>query len=189
MWTNLQYDVYKSKTQILKSIHNENTCRLQFQLSSQGFVISFVLENYFRKLNSLGSNTQSKLPTNILIFNIKYLKSTFATRKILYLWHLSAAFDCSFCLPPVSLLRIIAGCKTYLNEGRFTWRHNSALKLLTQTLQSIRSAKPYVGLPGYLSLCIITGDNLRRDILYTADNILYAIELTAGFKTNLKNSV
>ena len=81
---------------------------------------------------------------------------------------------------------VVAGCKRYLNDGRFTWRHNSALKFLAQTLQSIRSAKLYVNLPGYLSPCIITGDRLRPDILFsTADNILYIIELTVGFETNL----
>ena len=56
-------------------------------------------------------------------------------------------------------------------------------------MQSIRSAKLYVDLPGYLSPCIITGNNLRPDILLsTADNILYIIELTVGFETNLNNN-
>ena len=73
----------------------------------------------------------------------------------------------------------------YLNEGRFTWRHNSALKFLAETLQSISSAK----LSAYVSLCIISGDNLRPDILLsTADNIFYIIELIVGFETNLNNN-
>ena len=77
----------------------------------------------------------------------------------------------------------------YLNEGSFTWRHNPAFKFLAQTLQSIRSAKLYVSLAGYLSPCIITGYNLRPDILLsTADNIRYIIELTVGFETNLNNN-
>ena len=60
------------------------------------------------------------------------------------------------------------------------------MKFLAQTLQSIRSAKLYVDHPGYLSPCIITGDKLRPDILFsTADNILYIIELTVGFERNL----
>ena len=38
-----------------------------------------------------------------------------------------------------------------------------------------------------ISSCIITGDELRPDILFsTAENILYIIELTVGFETNLK---
>jgi len=53
-------------------------------------------------------------------------------------------------------------------------------------MQSIRSAKLYVDLPGYPSPCIITSDKLRPDILFsTADNIFYIIELNVGFETNL----
>ena len=56
-------------------------------------------------------------------------------------------------------------------------------------MQSLRSAKLYVDLPGYLSPGNITGDNLRPDVLLsTADNILYIIELTVGFETNLNNN-
>ena len=68
-------------------------------------------------------------------------------------------------------------------------RHNSALKFLADTLQTIQHAKLYVDLPGYHSPCIVTGNSLHPDIrLSTADNILYIIELTVGFKTNLNNN-
>ena len=54
---------------------------------------------------------------------------------------------------------------------------------------SIKSAKLYADLPGYLSPCPITGDSLRPDIiLSTADNALYIIELTVGFETNLNTN-
>ena len=117
------------------------------------------------------------------------MNDTLATRKNLSLWHLSASSHCSFCLQPESLLHIVCGCNTYLTEGRFTWRHNSALKFLPEALQTIQNAKLYVDLPGYHSPCIVTGNNLRPDILLsTTDNILYIIELTVCFKTNLSNN-
>ena len=187
--TNIQYDIYRNTKQTLKSIRDEHTSRLRSQLPSQGFIISFLLEHSLKQLNSLWSKAQSKLPANIFNFSIKYLNNTLATRKNLHLWGLSAAPDCSFCLQPESLLHIVAGCKTYLEQGRYTWRHNSALSFIAQTLQSINSAKLYVDLPGYLSPCTITGDSLRPDIiLSTADNVLYILELTVGFETNLNNN-
>ena len=68
-------------------------------------------------------------------------------------------------------------------------RHNSALSFITHTLQSIKSAKLYADLPGYLSPCTITGDSLRPDIiLCTSNNVLYIIELTVGFETTLNNN-
>ena len=186
--TNIQYDVYKTTKQILKSIRTEHMERLKTELPSQGFIISFLLVRSLKNLNSLWSRAQSKLPANIFNFTIKYLNNTLATRKNLYLWGLSNTSDCSFCLQPESLLHIVAGCKTYLDQGRFTWRHNSALRFLAQTFQSVNSSKLYADLPGYLSPCIITGDSLRPDMLLsTADNRLYIIE-KMGFETNLSNN-
>ena len=105
------------------------------------------------------------------------------------LWSLSNVSDCFYCLQPESLLHIVAGCKTYLDQGRFTWRLNSALRFIAQTVESVNSSKLYADLPGYLSPCIITGDSLRPDMLLsTADNRLYIIELTVGFETNLSNN-
>ena len=123
--TNIQYDVHKNTKQVLKSIRTEHINRLQSHLPSQGFIINFLLDHSLRKLNSLRSKAQSKLPANIFNFSIKYLNNTLATRKNLHLWNLSTTSDCSFCLQPESLLQIVAGCKRYLNEGRYTWRHDS----------------------------------------------------------------
>ena len=101
----------------------------------------------FHTLTSVGRKKLSVLLlllSNIYNFTIKYLNKTLATRKNLSLWNLSATSDCSFCLQPESLLHIVAGCNTYLTEGRFTWRHNSALKFLAETLQTIQHAKLYI---------------------------------------------
>ena len=186
---NIQYNIYKNTKQVLKSIRTEHTKRLQTELPLQGFIISFLLAHSLKSLNSLWSRAQSRLPTNIFNFTIRYLNITLATRKNLYLWGLSNSSSCSFCLQPESLLHIVAGCKTYLDQGRFTWQHNSALHFLAQTFQSVDSSKLYVDLPGYLSPCIITGDSLQPDMLLsTIGNRLYIIELTVGFETNLANN-
>ena len=63
------------------------------------------------------------------------------------------------------------------------------LVFISQTLQAMKSTKLYVDLHSYLSPCSITGDKLLRGIiLATADNVLYIIELTVGFETNLYNN-
>ena len=131
-----KYDIYKNTKQVLKSIRTEHADRLQTGLPSQGFIISFLLVHSLKNLHSLWSRAQSKLPAKIFTFTIKYLNNTLATRKNFYLWGLSNTSDCSFCLQPESLLHIVAGCKTYLNQGRSTWRHNTALRFLAQTFQS-----------------------------------------------------
>ena len=84
---------------------------------------------------------------------------------------------------------IVADCKTYLEEGRCTRRHNSALHFIASTLKDIKDSSLFVDLPGILSSCIITGKQFRPDIfLSTSNNILNIIELTVRFETNIDNN-
>ena len=136
--------------------------------------------------NSLCSSVQSSMPRNIFNFIVRYLNNSLATHGNLARWNLSQSADWSFCLRPESLLHVVAGCKTYLNEGRFTWRNNSALLFIANSLQSIVGFTLYVDVPGFLSPCIVTGDAFRPDLLLvTADKRLFVLELTVGFETNL----
>ena len=109
-----------------------------------------------------GQILKSNYPQNIFNFGIKYINNSMPTRKNLHLWSLSATSDCSFHLQSESLLRA-ADCKAYLDQGCYARQHNSALIFITQTLQSIKSAKLYVDLPGYLSPCSITREKFRAD--------------------------
>ena len=91
---------------------------------------------------------------------------------------------------PESLLHIVAGCSTYINEGRYTWRHNSVLQLIASTLQTIKGASLLVDLQGFLSRSVITGDSVRPDLLLEVHNkSLYILELTIGYETNLTSNI
>ena len=126
------------------------------------------------------------MPQNIFNFIIRYLNNTLATQKNLKKWNLSQTSDCSFCFLPETLLHVVAGCKTYLEQGRYTWRHNSILNFLATSLKAVNESTIYADIPGYLSPSIITGENLRPDLLLkTNNNYLYILELTVGFESNL----
>ena len=74
-----------------------------------------------------------------------------------------------------------------LDEGRYTWRHNSVLLFLASTFSSLKQCAVYADLPSFLSPSLITGESLRPDLLLlTKDNLLY--ELTIGFDTNIQNN-
>ena len=157
---NVQYDSYKNTKHVLKMVRQEHTEKLQSQLPSQCFIITFLLNHSLTQLNSLWSSAQSSLPKNIFNFTERYLNNTLANRTNLHKWKLSSSHDCSFCLKPESLLHIVAGCKSYLEDGRYTWRHYSALLFIASTLQCIKNSTMYADLPGFLSPCIVTGDNI-----------------------------
>ena len=183
---NVQYDSYKNTKHALKRVRHEHTEKLQSQLPSQGFIITFLLNHSLTQLNSLWSYVQSSLPKNIFNFTMRYLKNTLANRTNLHKWKLSSSPDCSFCLKPEFLLHIVAGCKSYLEDGRYTWRHNSALHFIASTLKCIKNSTMYAVLPGFLSPCIVAGDHLRPDMLIsTGSATVYIIKLTVGFESNI----
>ena len=76
-----------------------------------------------------------------------------------------------------------------MDEGRYTWRHNSVLLFLANTFSSLKQCTVYADLPSFLSRCFITGESYRPDLLLLTDkNILYILELTVGFETNIQNN-
>ena len=162
---NVQYDSYKNTKHVLKMIRQEHTEKREVQFPSQGFIISFLLDHSLTTLNSLWSSVQSKLSKNILNCTVRYQNNTLANRTNLHKWKLSLSPDCSFCLHPESLLHIVAGYKSYLEDGRYTWRQNSSLYFIASSLQCIKHSTLYADLPGFASPCIVTGDNLCPEML------------------------
>ena len=99
---------------------------------------------------------------------------------------MESLLNVSFYFQPESLLRVVAGYRSYLSEGRFTWIHDSALNFLASTFQYLSHCTFYVYLPQYRSPSLVTGDDLRPDMLIsTPSNTLYVLELSVGFETNL----
>ena len=125
--------------------------------------------------NSVWSTVQSNMPRNVFNFTVRYLNNSLATGISLARWSLSQTSDCSFCFRPEGLLHVVAGYKTYLDKGRYAWRHNSALQFIANSLQSIADSTLFVDLPGFLPHCIFAGDTFRPNLLLaTADrNSLY----------------
>ena len=146
-------------------------------------------EHSLTTLNSLWSSAHSSLPKNIFNFSIKYINKSLPTKTNLKRWGLSPSSDCSFCLTQESLLHIVSGCKVYLQQGRYTWRHDSILMFIATTFRSLQHAKIFADIPGFLSISVITGDDLRPDLLLSLSNkSLYILELTVRYESNLGNN-
>ena len=127
------------------------------------------------------------MPKNIFNVSIKYLKNTPATRKNLCKWSFFQSALYSFCLQSESLQHVVSSCESYLEDGRYTWHHNSVLLFLAKTFSSISDCLLYADLPSFLSPSVITGDSLRPDLVFISKNsILYIMELTVEFESNIQ---
>ena len=185
---NIQYDVFNSTKQVLKDFRSGQEDKLQNHLTCQGSFFANVTKFALSKLTKIWCASQSKLPTNIFNFTVRYINNSLPTRQNLARWGITPSSDCSYCLAPETLLHVVAGCQSYLE--RFTWRHDSILNFIATNLQTIRNSSLYVDLAGYKSPSIITGETYRPDLLLSVSNeCLYIVELTVGYESNLYNNV
>ena len=187
--TNIQYDVYESTKEVLRTFRSVHEDKLQNQLSCQGSFFSSISKFSFHQLNKVWSSAQSKLPKNIYNFTIRYINNSLPTRKNLKTCGISSNSECTFYLNTETLLHVVAECQSYLD--RFTWRHDSILNFLAQTLQSIGGFELFTDLPGFKNTSIITSDTYRPDLLLVFPNnlLLYIVELTVGHESNLNNNI
>ena len=187
--TNVQYDAYRNTKEALKAIQNEHEDRLKNHLISQGSFFSNMAETSLSSVNSVWSLAERNLPKNIFNFTIRYINNSLPSRKNLVKWGISPTSDCSFCLLPETLLHVVSGCKTYLEKGRYTWRHDSILNFLAMTSQSVHDSTIYVDLPCFIRSSAITGDNSRPDLLlFVPNKCLYILELTVGLESNIRKN-
>ena len=102
------------------------------------------------------------------------------------MWKKTSTSLCKFCLNSRTLEHVVSGCKVYLHEGRYNWRHDSILKNLVTYFKSIRgNLKYYVDIPGFEWPSVITGEKRRPDIIIRDTNKLYITELTVDFETRI----
>ena len=156
--------------------------KLQNDLISQGWFFSIISQQSILNLTSARPTVHSRLPKNIFNFTVKYINNTLPTRSNLLKWGLSPTSDCSFCFQSESLLHNVAGCQTYLTQGRFTWRHDSILHFIARTFQSLPNSTLYADILGFVSPSVITGPDL---FLHFQNKCLYIIDLTVGLESNL----
>jgi len=106
---------------------------------SKVFIISLIIKFAAPKVTSLWSTVQQKIPKNIVNFSSKYLTNTLATHKNLFKWSIGQSSACSFYLQSETLQHIVSICKSYLNQGRYTWGHDSVLNFIANTLLALPS--------------------------------------------------
>ena len=108
----------------------------------------------------MASNPQQITQEHILFnFCIRYLNNTLPTLKNMVLWKKSENALCKVCYNTQTLQHVVSACKVHLEEGRYTWRHNSVLKIIADYLLSItNNIELYCDITRYMSPSIITGE-------------------------------
>ena len=110
------------------------------QLSLQGQWTKWV--NYVG--NDFSWNTLFTMPTNLVSFCIAATFNTLPSPSNLARWHISTEGSCFLCKKSVcTVAHILGACKVSLQQGRYTFRHDSVLSKLVESIKEfLKGAKP-----------------------------------------------
>ena len=121
-------------------------------LAFLGVISSFILcQNNFTWKTILG------MPPNLLSFCLGATYNVLSSLKNLKRWHLASESRCFLCHKDVCTIpHILGACKISLQQGRFTFRHESVLQNLVLVLKSflknlpINATKKCISIPHLL---------------------------------------
>ena len=94
-------------------------------------------------------------------------------------WKFKVESKCSLCCQNLfpTTFHILSGCSTSLEQGRFTWRHDSVLLHLTGKVPP--SISMYADLNGPATLPLdLSVSSCRPDLVITENDSVYILELT-----------
>ena len=116
----------------------ENLCKA-VQLQVQGQWTRW--ENYVK--HDLSWNDILATPPNLLSFCLSSTYDVLPSPNNLKRWHICTESSCFLCNKEVcTTAHVLGGCQSSLNQGRFTFRHDSVLKELAETLKVFLSELP-----------------------------------------------
>ena len=124
------------------------------ELKEQNILITSIVNTCTSRAISQWQKTVQILPSNIFYFCRRYLTSSLPTNANLARWRKIVSENCSLCGIKQTQRHIVSFCSNALNNGRFTWRCNSALHTICQHLSSLRKNgnKLYADLIGFESI-------------------------------------
>ena len=106
------------------------------------------------------------IPQGVLKFAINAGINTLPTLDNLKRWGKRVNNRCSFCGNIQTLLHVLSGCSVTLDQGRYTWRHDSVLSSIVNTVRHCLSEGflLYADLPGFFAP---HGGTVPPDLLVT----------------------
>ena len=178
----------KIKTNIALNTSTRNIDKLD-TLSVQGGYLHYLEKE---KIDPEWKGFIFNLKKGTMKFILNSSINTLATQNNLKRWNKSFSDKCLICKNKDSILHCLNGCKTMLNQNRYTWRHDNILKYINDNINDsklniytdIKSSQTLNGgtIPPNL---IVTP--LRPDIVILDGNKANIFELTVPFETNIES--
>ena len=143
-------EILKAKEAIKKSIKDDVTnfwnSKVQ-SLTMQGDFANLLIEE---KENVTWQSVIKNVPKGIMSFALKSVTNSLATPDNLKRWGKRQVSQCPLCKNNGTLHHILNFCPIALNQGRYTWRHNSVLHFMSKTIMHEKpdDLEVFADLPG-----------------------------------------
>ena len=140
------------------------------------------------------------LPRGVLSFAVRSAIDYLPTFSNLKKWGKRSQTKCKLCGNYETLLHVLNNCSVSLNQGRYTWRHNSILKHTLSALKGfIESTNNDLLLFSDISGFTTTGGTLPVNVIVSKlkpdmvihnkqDNSIHLVELTVPFEANIQKA-
>ena len=150
------------------------------ELKQQNTIIKSMVNTWTSRAISQWQRTVQILLPNIFCFCRRYLISSLPMNANLARWRKIASENCSLCGTKQTQKHIVSICSNALNDGRFTWRHNSVLYTICQHLSSLmkNENKLYADLIGLESTSSLFESCQPDACIVTANGEVLPLELT-----------
>ena len=132
------------------------------------------------------------LPRGIAKFLINSTLNTLPTRDNLTRWGKTISAACDRCGNRETMHHVLSGCPTSLDQGRYTWRHDSVLNRIQEIVSKTQDSNVEVfcdagGRPWTIPPDILpTSDRPDLVILKRETNTILIFELTVPYELNIK---
>jgi len=135
------------------------------------------------------SNHISLISPTISNFARKALLRCLPTNSNLFRWGKLPADSCPNCSVQETENHVLNNCPVSAQQGRYTWRHDAVLKLLTSHIQTHLAGEDelFVDLPDFKNPEELF-TNILPDITVLHNNKAYILELTCCYERNLESS-
>jgi hypothetical protein len=123
-------------------------------------------------------------------FLLNSLIHTLPTQNNLKLWNKTFSDSCKICKNRDSTLHCLNGCKTMLDQGRYTWRHDNIVRYITDNIDKEKYTM-YSDIDGSQTEnggtipSRLTVTPLKPDIVILDEKSINIFELTVPFETNI----
>ena len=114
------------------------------EMKEQSVIITSITDCCYKMLIKLWHDIVCRMPSNIICFARRSLILSLGNNPNLRRWNIRDSAGCDLCQKIQTQLHVFSNCKVALEQGRYTWRHDSILLTIIHHFKAIANEDGYL---------------------------------------------